>query len=196
MLRAAIAFRDGGYGIPVLVGRDDVHDRLRDARRRGSAKASSCTTAAIYAARAARWSTISTSGCSGAAISTASSSGWSTRTATSSPRCCSPLGEADVMITGVTRPYAQTLPPDPPRARSQAGDHAVRHPRHGRPEPHRLHRRHHGHRAADRRAARRDRRSRPPPSPAAWATSRASPSCPIRISAIPRAASSTGSATA
>jgi len=30
VLRAAIAFRDGGYGIPVLVGRDDVHDRLRE----------------------------------------------------------------------------------------------------------------------------------------------------------------------
>jgi malate dehydrogenase (oxaloacetate-decarboxylating)(NADP+) len=29
VLRAAIAFRDGGYGIPVLVGRDDVHGRLR-----------------------------------------------------------------------------------------------------------------------------------------------------------------------
>ncbi len=29
VLRAAIAFRNGGYGIPVLVGRDDVHDRLR-----------------------------------------------------------------------------------------------------------------------------------------------------------------------
>jgi malate dehydrogenase (oxaloacetate-decarboxylating)(NADP+) len=29
VLRAAIAFREGGYGIPVLVGRDDVHDRLR-----------------------------------------------------------------------------------------------------------------------------------------------------------------------
>jgi malate dehydrogenase (oxaloacetate-decarboxylating)(NADP+) len=29
VLRAAIAFRDGGYGIPVLVGRDDVFDRLR-----------------------------------------------------------------------------------------------------------------------------------------------------------------------
>ncbi|MDQ8756948.1 NADP-dependent malic enzyme [Sphingosinicella sp. LHD-64] len=29
VLRAAIAFRDGGYGIPILVGRDDVHDRLR-----------------------------------------------------------------------------------------------------------------------------------------------------------------------
>jgi malate dehydrogenase (oxaloacetate-decarboxylating)(NADP+) len=29
VLRAAIAFKDGGYGIPVLVGRDDVHERLR-----------------------------------------------------------------------------------------------------------------------------------------------------------------------
>ncbi|WP_447724011.1 NADP-dependent malic enzyme [Sphingomonas koreensis] len=29
VLRAAIAFREGGYGTPVLVGRDDVHDRLR-----------------------------------------------------------------------------------------------------------------------------------------------------------------------
>lgn len=29
VLRAAIAFKDGGYGTPVLVGRDDVPDRLR-----------------------------------------------------------------------------------------------------------------------------------------------------------------------
>jgi malate dehydrogenase (oxaloacetate-decarboxylating)(NADP+) len=29
VLRAAISFRDGGYGTPVLVGRDDVHERLR-----------------------------------------------------------------------------------------------------------------------------------------------------------------------
>ena len=28
VLRAAIAFREGGYGTPVLVGRDDVYDRL------------------------------------------------------------------------------------------------------------------------------------------------------------------------
>ena len=28
VLRAAIQFRDGGYGIPILVGRDDVHERL------------------------------------------------------------------------------------------------------------------------------------------------------------------------
>ncbi|WNO54334.1 NADP-dependent malic enzyme [Stakelama saccharophila] len=30
VLRAAIAFRDGGYGTPVLVGRDEVHGRLRE----------------------------------------------------------------------------------------------------------------------------------------------------------------------
>ncbi|TKD50611.1 NADP-dependent malic enzyme [Sphingomonas baiyangensis] len=29
VLRAAISFRDGGYGTPVLVGRDDVYDRLK-----------------------------------------------------------------------------------------------------------------------------------------------------------------------
>lgn len=29
VLRAAIAFRDGGYGTPVLVGRDDVYERLK-----------------------------------------------------------------------------------------------------------------------------------------------------------------------
>jgi malate dehydrogenase (oxaloacetate-decarboxylating)(NADP+) len=29
VLRAAIAFKDGGYGTPILVGRDDVHERLR-----------------------------------------------------------------------------------------------------------------------------------------------------------------------
>ena len=29
MLRAAIQFREGGYGTPVLVGRQDVYDRLR-----------------------------------------------------------------------------------------------------------------------------------------------------------------------
>ncbi|QIK78552.1 NADP-dependent malic enzyme [Sphingomonas piscis] len=29
VLRAAIAFKEGGYGTPVLVGREDVHDQLR-----------------------------------------------------------------------------------------------------------------------------------------------------------------------
>ena len=38
VLRAAIAFRDGGYGTPVLVGREDVYDKLARARGRRSAE--------------------------------------------------------------------------------------------------------------------------------------------------------------
>src|SRR3569832_2698192 len=30
VLRAAIAFKEGGYGTPVLVGREDVHDMLKE----------------------------------------------------------------------------------------------------------------------------------------------------------------------
>ncbi len=29
VLRAAIAFKEGGYGIPILIGRESVHDKLR-----------------------------------------------------------------------------------------------------------------------------------------------------------------------
>ena len=34
VLRAAIAFKEGGYGTPVLVGREDVYDKLTRARGR------------------------------------------------------------------------------------------------------------------------------------------------------------------
>ena len=88
VLRAAIAFRDGGYGIPLLVGRDNVYERLRalgvedpqsfevyqQPQLSAGARARRLPLPAAAAARA---------------ISTASSSGSSTRTATSSPRCCS-----------------------------------------------------------------------------------------------------------
>ena len=30
VIRAAVAFKEGGYGVPVLVGRDDTHDIMRD----------------------------------------------------------------------------------------------------------------------------------------------------------------------
>ena len=38
VLRAAIAFKEGGYGTPVLVGREDVHDRLQRAGGRRPAR--------------------------------------------------------------------------------------------------------------------------------------------------------------
>jgi malate dehydrogenase (oxaloacetate-decarboxylating)(NADP+) len=44
VLRAAIAFKDGGYGTPVLVGRDDRCMTGCGARRQPG-RASSCTTA-------------------------------------------------------------------------------------------------------------------------------------------------------
>ena len=34
VLRAAIAFKEGGYGTPVLVGREDVYDLLQGDGRR------------------------------------------------------------------------------------------------------------------------------------------------------------------
>ena len=37
VLRAAIAFKEGGYGTPVLVGREEVYDLLEGARGRRSA---------------------------------------------------------------------------------------------------------------------------------------------------------------
>ena len=51
VLRAAIAFKEGGYGTPVLVGREEVYDLLKELgvdRRRRTMK---CSTAAIR-----RWS--------------------------------------------------------------------------------------------------------------------------------------------
>src|SRR3546814_17777147 len=39
VLRAAIQFRDGGYGLPVLVGREGLHAKLRDM---GVTSAESC----------------------------------------------------------------------------------------------------------------------------------------------------------
>ena len=108
VLRAAIAFRDAGYGTPVLVGRDDVYDRLKELGRRGPAGISRSSTAAIRRWSGAR-STTSTQSISGTACCAARSSGSSTRTATIFAAAMLALGEADAMITGTTRPFSQSL---------------------------------------------------------------------------------------
>ena len=193
VLRAAIAFRDGGYGIPVLVGRDDVHDRLR------ALGVEDPEAFEVYNSRNYPrvpemvdylYERLQRRGYLHREVERMVNQD---RNIFASLLLA--LGEADAMITGVTRTYAQSMRQIRRVLDPEGGRDAVRHPRAGRPDPHRVHRRHDGHRAADRRAARRDRRSRPRRSPGGWATSRASPSCPIRISAIPRAASSSGSAT-
>ena len=62
------------------------------------------------------------------------------------------LGEADAMITGVTRPYAQTMRQVQPGDRREARQRRRSASMSGRPDAHRVHRRHDGQRAAERRA--------------------------------------------
>ncbi|HEY5722254.1 MAG TPA: NADP-dependent malic enzyme [Allosphingosinicella sp.] len=107
VLRAAIAFREGGYGIPMLVGRDDVHERLRalgvddpsgfeliNSRNYGRVPE---MVEYLYARLQRRGylhremeRMVNQDRNTFAALMLA-------------------LGEADVMITGVTRPYAQSI---------------------------------------------------------------------------------------
>lgn len=107
VLRAAIAFRDGGYGIPVLVGRDDVPQRLKALgvddpqgfELQNSRHADSLEEMVDYLyARLQR-------------------RGYLRREVERMVKqdrnifgaCLLALGKADVMITGVTRPYGQTI---------------------------------------------------------------------------------------
>ena len=108
VLRAAIQFREGGYGIPVLVGRDDVHDRLQRARRRRSRRPMRWSTAATTR-RCPSSPTISTPGCSGAAISQREIERMVNQDRNIFASLLLAMGEADAMITGITRTYAQNL---------------------------------------------------------------------------------------
>jgi malate dehydrogenase (oxaloacetate-decarboxylating)(NADP+) len=107
VLRAAIAFRDGGYGIPVLVGRDDVPDRLRalgvddpDSFELHNSRISPLVPKMVdhlyarlqrrgYLRREVETMVNQDRNIFGALLVA--------------------LGEADVMITGVTRTYSQTM---------------------------------------------------------------------------------------
>ena len=108
VLRAAIQFRDGGYGVPVLVGRDWTRERLvemgvhrsrqlRDPQQRQFAARPRDGRFAVRTVAAARL------------FEAAMSNAWSTATATPLPRLMLKMGLADAMITGVTRTYAQSL---------------------------------------------------------------------------------------
>jgi malate dehydrogenase (oxaloacetate-decarboxylating)(NADP+) len=107
VLRAAVAFREGGYGTPVLVGRDDVHDRLRalGVKEVESYEVHNSRTSALvprmvdflyqrlqrrgYLRRDCERMINQDRNIFGAVLLQ--------------------LGEADAMITGVTRTYAQTM---------------------------------------------------------------------------------------
>jgi malate dehydrogenase (oxaloacetate-decarboxylating)(NADP+) len=107
VLRAAIAFREGGYGIPLLVGREDVHDRLR----------------ALGVDDPSAFPVYNSRNCSRVGemveflYKRMQRRGYLQREVerlVNQDRnvfasLLLELGEADVMITGVTRPYAQSM---------------------------------------------------------------------------------------
>jgi malate dehydrogenase (oxaloacetate-decarboxylating)(NADP+) len=107
VLRAAIAFRDGGYGIPVLIGRDDVPDRLRalgvddpDSFELQNSRRSPLIPQMVEFL----YEKMQRRGCLQREIE---------RLVNQDRNIFASLllemGVGDVMITGVTRPYAQTI---------------------------------------------------------------------------------------
>jgi malate dehydrogenase (oxaloacetate-decarboxylating)(NADP+) len=107
VLRAAIAFRDGGYGIPVLVGRDDVHDKLR------ALGVDDAESIEVHNSRSwgrigemvdQLYERVQRKGHLRRDVERLVNQNRNIFAA-----MLLEMGEADVMITGVTRPYAQTM---------------------------------------------------------------------------------------
>jgi malate dehydrogenase (oxaloacetate-decarboxylating)(NADP+) len=107
VLRAAIAFRDGGYGIPVLVGRDDVHDRLRELgveRPEDYELVNSRVYGRVDEMVDHLYARLQRKGYLHRQIERMVKQDRNTFAA-----LLLALGEGDALITGVTRPYAQSL---------------------------------------------------------------------------------------
>jgi malate dehydrogenase (oxaloacetate-decarboxylating)(NADP+) len=128
VLRAAIQFREGGYGTPVLVGRDDVPDRLR---------ALGVTDPESYELHNSRTSTLVPKMVD-FLYGRLQRRGYLRRDCERMINqdrnifgaVLLQLGEADVMITGVTRTYAQTTRElrrviDPAPGRTPFGIHVL-----------------------------------------------------------------------
>ncbi|URW74831.1 NADP-dependent malic enzyme [Sphingomonas donggukensis] len=128
VLRAAIAFKEGGYGTPVLVGRDDVHDRLR---------ALGVDRPEDYEVHNSRTSTL-VPRMVDFLYTRLQRRGYLRRDAerminqdrNTFAAVMLQMGEADALITGVTRTYAQTMRDvrrviDPEAGRTPFGIHVM-----------------------------------------------------------------------
>ena len=107
VLRAAIAFKEGGYGIPVLVGREGVHDRLRDLGVDDAADyevLNSRNSPLVGRAVDHLYGRLQRKGVLRREIERMVNQDRNTFAA-----AMLALGEADAMITGVTRPFSQSL---------------------------------------------------------------------------------------
>jgi malate dehydrogenase (oxaloacetate-decarboxylating)(NADP+) len=107
VLRAAIAFRNGGYGIPVLVGREDVHERLRALGVEDPESyevVNSRTYARVPEMVDHLYARLQRRGHLHREVERMVNQDRNTFAS-----LLLALGEGDAMITGVTRPYAQSL---------------------------------------------------------------------------------------
>ncbi|WP_336966138.1 NADP-dependent malic enzyme [Sphingobium aquiterrae] len=107
VLRAAIQFRDGGYGIPVLVGRQDVYDKLRDlgvADPESFELHNSVNSPLVPAMVDLVYERLQRRGYLRRDVERMVN-----RDRNIFGAALLKLGEADAMISGVTRPYAQTM---------------------------------------------------------------------------------------
>ena len=107
VLRAAVAFRDGGYGVPVLVGRDDVHDRLR-ALGVEDAESFEVLNSRVYK-RVPEMADFLYKRLQRRGYLHREVERLVNQDRNMFAALLMELGEADAMITGVTRPYAQSL---------------------------------------------------------------------------------------
>ena len=107
VLRAALSFRENGYGIPVLVGREDVHDRLRAMGvddPEGFELHNSRNSPLVPKMVDYLYERLQRRGYLRRQVERMVNQDRNTFGA-----LMMALGEADVMITGLTRPYGQTL---------------------------------------------------------------------------------------
>jgi malate dehydrogenase (oxaloacetate-decarboxylating)(NADP+) len=107
VLRAAIAFRDGGYGTPVLVGREDVYDKLRELGveyPESFEVLNSRTYARVPEMVEFMYARLQRQGYLPREVERMVNQDRHTFGA-----LLLALGEADAMVTGTTRPYAQTM---------------------------------------------------------------------------------------
>ena len=107
MLRAAIAFREGGYGTPVLVGREDVYDLLAELGAddpKSYEVLNSRNSPLVGRAVDYIYAKHQRHGMLRRAIERMVNQDRNTFTA-----AMLALGEGDAMITGTTRPFSQSL---------------------------------------------------------------------------------------
>jgi malate dehydrogenase (oxaloacetate-decarboxylating)(NADP+) len=127
VLRAAIAFKDGGYGTPVLVGRESVHDRLRalGANPEEFELHNSVNSPLVDRMIDFLYARLQRRGFLRREIARMVN-----RDRNIFGALLLQLGEADAMITGLTRTYAQTIREirrviDPEKGRTPFGIHVM-----------------------------------------------------------------------